>query len=75
MSSISLVSNSYSGPLPDAIELPEKDRPILLSAIAGHASHVITGDKDHFGAFYGRTILGVLILPPAAYLKRREELG
>jgi len=72
VSRIQVVPNTLLGPLPDGIDLPEKDRPILLSAIGARATHLITGDKDDFGQFFGRTISGVLILPPAAYLTNRR---
>lgn len=51
-------------------ELPEKDRPILLAAIAAKATHLITSDFTHFGPLYGKTVEGVLILPPTSYLQR-----
>jgi predicted nucleic acid-binding protein len=57
--------------LPDGIDLAEKDRPILQAAIAAHASHLLTGDKRDFGAFFGKRIAGVLILPPSEYFARR----
>jgi uncharacterized protein len=56
------------GMLPDDVELADKDRPILASAIAARATHLLTGDKEHFGALYGRAVGGVLILVPAGYL-------
>lgn len=54
------------------IELPEKDVPILLGAIAAKATHLITGDLKHFGAYFGKMLEGVLILPPSEYFRRRE---
>jgi predicted nucleic acid-binding protein len=56
---------------PPEIDLPDKDRPILLAAIHAGATHLRTGDKQHFGAYLGRSIQGVLILPPAEYFRRR----
>ncbi|MEE8586618.1 MAG: PIN domain-containing protein [Acidobacteriota bacterium] len=50
--------------------LPEKDRPILEAAIAAEATHLLTGDKTHFGKLYGSRIGGALILPPASYLNQ-----
>jgi predicted nucleic acid-binding protein len=58
--------------LPEGIELPEKDAPILLGAIAANASHLLTTDWKHFGRYFRRIIEGVTVLPPAAYLKGRE---
>jgi predicted nucleic acid-binding protein len=46
------------------VELPLKDRPILGGAIAGHATHLLTGDERDFGKFWGRTIQGVKIVSP-----------
>jgi predicted nucleic acid-binding protein len=56
-------------PVFEAVGLPEKDRPILLAAIDARATHLITGDFAHFGPYYGQEIEGVLILPPARYLR------
>ena len=59
--------------LPEGISIAEKDVPILLDAINLCATHLLTGDKQHFGALYGRTVGGVLILPPADYLAMKSE--
>ena len=59
--------------LPADVLLPEKDRPILAAAIASGATHLITGDRAHFGVWYGRKIGGVTVLPPAAYVDERHE--
>lgn len=53
---------------PEVMNLPDKDRPILMAAIDAKATHLLTGDIRHFGPYYGQTVKGVLILPPAAYL-------
>ena len=59
------------GKLPREITLPEKDVPIMLSAVAARATHLLTGDLRHFGRYFGKTVRGTLILPPAAYLHSR----
>ena len=51
------------------IDLPEKDWPVLGGAAAAGATHLITGDLRHFGAYFGEKVLGVLILKPADYLR------
>jgi len=56
-----------------AIELPEKDWPILGGAAAAGASHLITGDVRHFGPYSGERLLGVLVLTPADYLNGRVQ--
>lgn len=55
--------------LPDGVSLPDKDVPILLAAIEARATHLITGDLRHFGAYFGRTIERILVVAPADYLK------
>ena len=45
-------------------ELPLKDIPILGGAIAGHATHLLTGDERDFGKFWGKTFQGVKIVSP-----------
>jgi uncharacterized protein len=58
------------------MELAEKDRPVLAMAVAARATHLLTGDVRHFGRYYGQTVAGVHILPPAAYLRaQRSEEG
>jgi len=57
--------------MPEGIDLPTKDRPILLAALATGATHLLTGDVRHFGAHFGRRVGGILILPPGEYLRSR----
>ena len=59
--------------LPAGIQLSDKDRPILLSAINGQTTHLLTGDLKHFGRYFGQRIAGVLIQRPAAYLQSRQS--
>ena len=59
--------------LPRGIYLPEKDMPILLAAIDGHTTHLLTGDREHFGLYFRQKIAGVLILQPAEYPLFREQ--
>jgi len=60
-------------PLLSALELPAKDRPILLAAISVGATHLLSGDFRHFGPLYGERVEGVLILLPGEYLSSRTE--
>jgi uncharacterized protein len=47
-----------------AVPLPEKDLPVLASAVSLSCQTLLTGDRTHFGALYGRKIAGVTILSP-----------
>ena len=60
-------------PLPAGIQLSEKDQPILQAALRARATHLLTGDKQHFGALFGHRFGGVLVLPPAAYFEWRQR--
>jgi predicted nucleic acid-binding protein len=50
--------------LADKLPLPDKDKPVLLAAIAAHCQVLVTGDQTHFGPMYGRRISGVVVLSP-----------
>jgi predicted nucleic acid-binding protein len=60
-------------PLPPEVALPEKDQPILQAALHAQATHLLTGDKEHFGRYFGLRLTGVLVLPPAEYFERRRK--
>lgn len=57
--------------LPRGISLPSKDAPILLSAIQAECTHLVTGDRKHFGPYFGQTIDGVHITMVRDYLMTR----
>ena len=52
------------------LNLPDKDRPVFSAAMAARATHLITGDRRHFGAYYGTMVAGLTILRPSDYLIR-----
>ena len=45
--------------------LPEKDRPVLLAAIALKCVALVTGDRTDFGAGFGKVFGGVTVYSPA----------
>ena len=57
--------------LPAGITLPEKDQPILQAAIQSRATHLLTGDKRHFGRYFGKSYVGVLVVTPSEYFQAR----
>lgn len=72
VASVRTVEEVPDFPLPPNVTLPEKDRPILLAAVHSGATHLITGDAKHFGRHFGERILGILVQPPAEYLRGRS---
>lgn len=58
--------------VPQAIQLAAKDQHILAAAIASRATHLLTGDKEHFKDLFGRSVSGVLVLRPGDYLAMRQ---
>lgn len=56
-----------------APDLPEKDRPVLAAAILHQCHILLTGDKTHFGPFYGQTVEGVEIHSPASLAAKLRE--
>jgi hypothetical protein len=46
------------------LPLPGKDRPVLAAAIRHRCEALVTGDRAHFGRFYGKAIHGVTIHSP-----------
>ena len=57
--------------LPCPIELPDKDKPVLMAAISAKADYLITGDITHFGQYFGHKIMGVKIIMARDYILPR----
>jgi hypothetical protein len=57
--------------LPIGIQLPPKDQPILVAAIQAKCTHLLTGDRKHFGQYFQQTIGGVRVLTVRDYLTAR----
>jgi predicted nucleic acid-binding protein len=47
--------------------LPQKDQPVLAAAVLARADFLITGDRKHFGGWYGSTVCGLRVEPPARF--------
>lgn len=58
-----------------SVTLKSKDVPILGGAIAGAATHLLTGDERDFGALWGKTVAGVKIVSPKMLADEFVELG
>lgn len=58
-------AQSHPAALEATFAFPEKDRPVLAAAIRLKCEALVTGDRTHFGAFYGKTLAGVTIYSPS----------
>lgn len=54
--------------------LPEKDQPVLAAAIRLRCDALVTGDRTHFGAGYGKKFGGVVVYSPRS-LAEHLRLG
>jgi uncharacterized protein len=59
--------------LPPGVFLPGKDVPILLAAIEARATHLLTGDVQHFRTYFGKKIEGIVITRPGEYLRMQAR--
>ena len=57
------------------VKLPLKDVPILGGAVAGNATHLLTGDQQNFGIYFGKTVQGVKIVSPKLLADELVRLG
>ncbi len=53
--------------------LPAKDQPVLAAAILARADFLVTGDRQHFGGWYGGSVLGLRVEPPGSFPKVLDE--
>ena len=56
------------------IDLPDKDRPVLMAAVFAKANYLITGDMTHFGKYFGQTIMGVKVCMLRDYLLSKIKI-
>ena len=56
------VSITHGFRLPDSVSVEEKDQPILGGAVGAKCTHLWTGDRTHFGIFYGKLVFGVKVV-------------
>lgn len=47
--------------------LPEKDKHVFAAAVLARATFLVTGDRSHFGAWYGTSVLAIRVEPPASF--------
>ena len=72
LKTLTIISHSRGMPsLPSGVHLPGKDAPILQAAMVASAEILLTGDKTHFGRYFGKNVGGVRIMPPGDFLCER----
>ena len=54
----------FNSALDAVLPLPPKDRPVLAAAIRLRCDALVTGDRTHFGPFYGEVVRGVAVHSP-----------
>jgi predicted nucleic acid-binding protein len=57
------------------VALKAKDAPILGGAIAGRATHLLTGDQTDFGHLFGKAVQGVKVVSPRLLAEELLKLG
>jgi predicted nucleic acid-binding protein len=67
MLTVRLISFQKVPLLADSPDLPEKDRHVLAAAVLSRSDFLVTGDRNHFGAWYGQTLAGIRVEPPARF--------
>jgi predicted nucleic acid-binding protein len=70
LSRVEVAEVQSSNALDESLPLPEKDRPVLAAAIHNRCAALLTGDRAHFGALYGKTIRGVTIHSPRSLAEK-----
>ena len=53
--------------LEDSPPLPAKDQHVFAAAVLSRARYLVTGDRKHFGAWYGTTVFGLRVEPPGRF--------
>jgi predicted nucleic acid-binding protein len=53
--------------------LPAKDQHVFAAAVLSRAHYLVTGDRKHFGAWYGTTVLGLRVEPPGRFPEVMHE--
>lgn len=61
---VQVVAMPRASELPTDVELVDKDRQVLASAISLHCDALVTGDAAHFGHLFGQQIGGVTVHSP-----------
>ena len=69
------ISNTFAFINDPDIQLSKEDIPILGGAVGSRCTHLWTGDKRHFGKFFGKTVEGVVIVDGIRLADELIDLG
>ena len=58
-------AQAYPATVEATLAIPDKDRPVLAAAMRLGCDALVTGDRTHFGAFFGKALGGVRIFWPS----------
>jgi predicted nucleic acid-binding protein len=67
---VELVADCPEEQLPSVVMLPGKDIPVLAAAMLCEADVLVTGDRRHFGPFYGSRQGSVRVESPEMFWSR-----
>jgi len=73
--SLEVLSSQPGMQVPDGVDLPDKDVPILAAAIGAACDFLLTGDVRHFSKLLDQKVGGVTILLPSRFLERYPQTG
>ena len=57
------------------VALPEKGHHVLAAAVLTRTDFLVTGDRNHFGLWYGSSVLGIRVEPPGSVPAVLAERG
>ncbi len=68
LETVELVPHQFGAMLFGTLDLRDPDDiPILAAAIEARCTHLLTGDRKHFGHLMGRAIEGVVVMTPGMF--------
>lgn len=69
-----IVEDCPESEFPETLMLPAKDVPVLAAAAHCKADILITGDRNHFGRYYGHQVFGVFVESSEMFRSRFPEI-
>ena len=70
-SRFALIADTWTLDVP--VKIPQKDRPVLMSALSHQCDFLLTLDRADFGAFFEQGVCGMGVLTPGAFVSAHRE--